>query len=368
MAEPRDYHRSVAEALDRAFEDPATEEIPLDLETARLIVFSDQHRGVRDGADDFARCEPAYAAALGHYLEAGHRLVVLGDAEELWENRPDGVLAAYEEVLRLEGEFHRAGRYERFWGNHDDEWRWAGQARRRLGHLLPGLRVREALRLRVVSGGERLGVLFLVHGHQGTMDSDRFAWASRLFVRYVWRNLQRWANVSLSTPSRDHALRALHDTVMFTWARDHPARPVLIAGHTHRPVFGASRPHVPDTRDAAAIDRALQAARAAAPLNPDAAALRAELEWDAAVRRRHEPPPVPVVPPCYFNTGCCCFGDGDVTGIEIADGEIRLVRWPDDDGRPRPKILARASLRDVLRAVADAPRAGAAGAGAPVIP
>ncbi len=52
--------------------------------------------------------------------------------------------------------------------------------------------------------------------------------------------------------------------------------------------------------------------------------------------------------PCYFNTGCCCYADGDITGLELAEGEIRLVRWPDDAGRPRPKILATASLKDVL--------------------
>ena len=35
-----------------------------------------------------------------------------------------------------------------------------------------------------------------------------------------------------------------------------------------------------------------------------------------------------VSPPCYFNTGCCSFPDGDITGLEIADGQVRLVRWP----------------------------------------
>ena len=39
-------------------------------------------------------------------------------------------------------------------------------------------------------------------------------------------------------------------------------------------------------------------------------------------------PPIQLEPPCYFNTGCCSFGDGDVTGLEIGDGEIRLIRWP----------------------------------------
>ena len=33
--------------------------------------------------------------------------------------------------------------------------------------------------------------------------------------------------------------------------------------------------------------------------------------------------------PSYFNSGCCCFDDGDITGIEVADGCIRLIRWKD---------------------------------------
>jgi hypothetical protein len=56
--------------------------------------------------------------------------------------------------------------------------------------------------------------------------------------------------------------------------------------------------------------------------------------------------------PCYFNTGCCAFEDGDITGIEIAEGEIRLVRWPDDDNRPMRKVLQSESLTNVFYAIA----------------
>jgi hypothetical protein len=63
-------------------------------------------------------------------------------------------------------------------------------------------------------------------------------------------------------------------------------------------------------------------------------------------------PVVPMPVPCYFNSGCCCFADGDVTGIEIADERIRLVRWLDDEQQPVRKVLARDYLRDVFAAVA----------------
>ena len=56
-------------------------------------------------------------------------------------------------------------------------------------------------------------------------------------------------------------------------------------------------------------------------------------------------------PPHYFNTGCCSFLDGDVTGFELADGEIRLIRWPDNDGAPSPQVLRSAPLGDVYGAL-----------------
>jgi len=57
---------------------------------------------------------------------------------------------------------------------------------------------------------------------------------------------------------------------------------------------------------------------------------------------------IEMVKPCYFNTGCCSFLDGDVTGIDIADGEIRLVRFPNDRAQPEPEILTSASLGRVF--------------------
>ena len=68
-----------------------------------------------------------------------------------------------------------------------------------------------------------------------------------------------------------------------------------------------------------------------------------------AEQRRQEGQARPFPEPCYFNTGCCSFGDGDVTGIEISEGQIRLVRWPDREGRPQPVILQSMALAEALR-------------------
>src|SRR6185503_3784814 len=99
------------------------------------------------------------------------------------------------------------------------------------------------------------------------------------------------------------------------------------------------------------LEAALELARRDCADADRLAALRAQVEFAYAEARRYDRPPIPVVPPCYFNTGCCSFGDGDVTGLELADGAIRLVRWLDDDQRPAVKVLAEARLADVLAAV-----------------
>lgn len=81
-----------------------------------MIVFSDHHRGVGDGADDFRHCEHAYASALGFYFESGYRLFMLGDAEELWEvTKPAKIFGWYRDVMALERRFADDGRLVRFW-------------------------------------------------------------------------------------------------------------------------------------------------------------------------------------------------------------------------------------------------------------
>jgi len=81
----RGLDRSYALAVERKYE------LRTGIDQARIIIFSDLHRGVRDSADDFLRCEKAYSAALGYYLEAGYTLIVLGDS---LHNFVDGVLIA----------------------------------------------------------------------------------------------------------------------------------------------------------------------------------------------------------------------------------------------------------------------------------
>jgi predicted phosphodiesterase len=350
------FARRIATGMEGALE--RADELERDLESLKLVVFSDHHRGARDPVDDFLRCEPAYCAALGHYLESGYELVVLGDVEELWKNSPRRVVDAYRDTLRLEAEFHARGRYHRVWGNHDDDWSRSGAVKRLQKAFDTPLEVSEAIKLTVRRpDGGPAPLLFLVHGHQGTKTSDRFAPLSRLVVRVGWRRLQRGIGLAGTTPAQDFDLRARHDRAMFEWARGRAPQLVLVAGHTHRPVFWTSKPPPPRVREPREIRAELEEARK----REDPAVvtrLRAELEF-AEAELREERTAFTLSPPSYFNTGCCSFGDGDITGIEIAEGEFRLVKWPRE--APEREILAHEKVTDVLDAVAAAePGAGEA--------
>jgi len=333
--------KGLREALDRA------QPVDWQLEQTRVIIFSDLHRGQWDHADDHRQCKATYHRALGYYLEAGYTLVVLGDSEELWEGWPKKVVHTYEDSLKLESLFRGSGsdRYIKVWGNHDDQWQFPGRVAAHLAPILGDLEVPESVLVRLLAGDEELGKLFLVHGHQGTAASDRFGKYSRFFVRWGWRPIQRLLKIKLTTPAVDFELRGDHDHAMYEWAAASPGL-VLIVGHTHHPVF-VSQPHV------AILEREYRklADRPADSLTAEEleqkSLARAELEWAMAQeggrdvdRNRNRP--------CYFNTGCCSFSDGDVTGIEIADGEIRLVRWSTDHHHPARRFLARQDLRDVF--------------------
>jgi len=161
--------RALDGALNRATKEEAKHgKVVLDINRDKFIILSDQHRGTRTRADDFRYCEQAYNAALAYYNHLGYTLVVLGDVEELWEDRPQKVIAAYPHTYALESLFHQDDRYIRIWGNHDDDWQFDDMVQRLLAPIYgsPHLHVYESRRIQIMDGEERLGTIFLTHGHR----------------------------------------------------------------------------------------------------------------------------------------------------------------------------------------------------------
>ena len=147
----------IAEALTGTLQGPHTLALNLEVDTPhRYIIFSDQHKGAKDDADQFQECEPTYAAALEHYRDQGYTVVLLGDVEELWEQGFRKVERSYAHLMKLEGSFG-PGRYYRVWGNHDMYWRKYKNVRKKLLPYMPTGAVYEAIRMTVRRQGADLG-------------------------------------------------------------------------------------------------------------------------------------------------------------------------------------------------------------------
>lgn len=269
----------------------------VDLNDAKIICFSDHHRGSRDGADDFENCEQTYLNALHYYLERGYHLILLGDVDELWENKPEDIVKNYPEVMQAEAEFHLRKRLTRVWGNHDDLWRFPDAVKTSLKQFFPQMNVVEAIDMKIIENGEALGKILWLHGHQGTLMSAQLAGFSKFAVRLLWRPIQRIFNIKLSTARNTPKLRYKTDKAMDFWA-NRRSRQLVVCGHTHQYIFGSL-----------AIE-----------------------DGDK---------------PCYFNTGACSYGNGNISGIEISNGKIRLIEWEPESSEPFH--VAKEELREILR-------------------
>lgn len=174
-------------------------------------------------------------------------------------------------------------------GNHDVQ----GNRRDRVEK--DGIVAREGLILRHARTGQRV---FVVHGHQADLMSDQFNIMGRFLVRYIWKYFKFLGFGKATGRAQDiQKLLALGPKGILGWLRSQETKieqrliersngtveqriiewlqshwHVTICGHTHRPMcagYGA---------------------------------------------------------PPYFNAGSCVY-PGYLTGLEIQDGEIMLVKW-----------------------------------------
>jgi hypothetical protein len=135
---------------------------------------------------------------------------------------------------------------------------------------------------------------------------------------------------------------------MYAWAAEQKDL-LLVAGHTHNPVF-VSKLHVETLERLDGGLTETQRDMLTSSQTRQMEFIREEIE-----KAKTESAPGTLGADgggreclCYFNTGCCSYFNGDCTGIEIADGEIRLVRWSTDLGDPAERVLAGEDLEGVF--------------------
>jgi hypothetical protein len=276
---------SVASRLSEVFE--SSKEIPFD-DSSKFIFFSDCHRGDNSWADDFAPNQNIFFHALNFYYDRGFTYIEIGDGDELWENRSfETIREAHSHIFWKMSQFHEAQRLYMIWGNHNRKWKNPGNVKRYLFHysgererklggeafskpLFPEIEVREGLILR---HSPTNGKIFLTHGHQGDWLNDRWWWVGRFIVRGIWKGLQIVGVRDPTSPAKNFGKRVKLERDMVNWLNGNPEKlGLLIVGHTHRP-------YLPGEKD-----------------------------------------------PPYCNTGSCVH-PRCITGIEIENGEIRLIKW-----------------------------------------
>lgn len=264
----------------------SAKEIPFD-DSSKFIFFSDCHRGDNGWADDFAHNQILFFHALNHYFNEGFTYIEIGDGDELWENRRFEVIReAHSHIFWCMQKFHTEKRLYLIRGNHDMErkdpsivqnalFRYRNERTRKDEPLFEGIKIHEGLVLRHSGTNHRI---FLVHGHQGDLINDYLWKLGRFFVRNLWKHLQIIGVRDPTSPAKNFRKRVEVEKRIMKWVKAN--KQMLIAGHTHRPRF------------------------------PDDG----------------EPP--------YFNDGSCVH-PRCITGIEIENGEISLIKWwvkPDAPG------------------------------------
>ena len=283
-------------------------------ENDKYIVFSDQHKGARNYADDFGFAANNYLAALNYYNVNQYTFISLGDGEELWENTLDAVKKHNKETFAIESQFLQRNAFVKIFGNHDLYWDNDPLAGFQLEKIYgQKVKVYEGIILQTNVNHKPLAI-FLTHGHQGDLASDG-NWFSKWFVSKVWAPLQAYLRINPNTPAFNNQLKSAHNQFMYEWAAAQQS--VLVTGHTHQPVFNSlthlERIYIKlnqakETNNKIEEEKLLDQ-------------LRKEKIMGATM------PTLSAYKSNYFNTGCCCFSDGDITGLEISEGKIRLIKW-----------------------------------------
>nr|WP_294948245.1 metallophosphoesterase [uncultured Mucilaginibacter sp.] len=309
--------------------------IPFNAQTGKFIILSDQHKGARDGADMFAKAEKNYLAALDYYYTELFTYINLGDSEELWENIFLTVKKHNKATFEREKLFIDADRFIKIFGNHDLYWGNDPLAMVSLAQIYGKIiRVYEGAVLQTIVKQQPFSI-FMTHGHQGDLQSDG-NWFSKWFVSDIWGPLQGFLSINPNTPAFNNQLKTDHNRIMYEWSSERKNM-LLITGHTHQPVFRSltqleslyisldDAKKAGDTLKTAELEKKITELHLQGNTQPD---FNGYLDT-------------------YFNTGCCCFDDGDITGIEIADGCIRLIKWSYNHKLSERVVLEECPLEDL---------------------
>ena len=214
-------------------------------DSSKIVLMSDLHRGDGGRADTFIKNQLIYSAALTRYDKDGFTYIELGDGDELWKNRKAAdVIAAHKDVFWRLGRMHRQGRLVMLYGNHDITKRKALFIYKNFSYyydpltkkhtaLFGDLPVYESAVLEY--GGYDI---LLLHGHQVDFWNNEAWGLTRFMVRNVWRPLEAFGITDPTSAAVNYHKKISTEKKLQRWVQQNKA--MLIAGHTHRPIYPAA--------------------------------------------------------------------------------------------------------------------------------
>jgi UDP-2,3-diacylglucosamine pyrophosphatase LpxH len=252
--------------------------LPID-DSAQLILMSDVHRGDGSWADDFLRNENLYFGALSHYYQNNFTYIELGDGDELWKfKKMADIVSFHKETFLLLQKFYQEGRLYFIYGNHDMEKcrdkfvqkclnRFYDAQAKESVPLFENMEIHEGLILQYKDYAKKI---LLIHGHQGSILDYTFWGLRRFLVRHIWKKLEILGFNDPTSTAKNYRKKESIEKSLTEWVTRE--NQMLITGHTHRPMLP----------------------------------------------RVGRPP--------YFNSGSCVHPHS-ITGLEISEGKITLVKW-----------------------------------------
>lgn len=246
-------------------------------DNTKLVIMSDCHRGAGNNYDNFIKNQNIYEAALTHYYNNGFTYIELGDGDDMWEVKNyKEIIDEHLDTFKLLSKFNDSNRLIMIYGNHDMckkskkvlrkyFYEYYNPTTKNQEKLLDNLVVYEALVLNY-KGHD----ILMIHGHQIDLLNSTFWKLSRFLVRNVWKNLESIGIKDPTSAAKNYKVAKKTEKKLENWSIKN--NKIVIAGHTHRPVF-------PKTGES-----------------------------------------------LYFNDGSCIHPNG-VTCIEIEKGTITLAKW-----------------------------------------
>ncbi|MGB2696434.1 MAG: metallophosphoesterase, partial [Candidatus Zixiibacteriota bacterium] len=292
--------------------------IVLDIQGNKYAIMSDIHLGDKGDADDFRDNEKALERALEHYKNNGYKLILLGDIEEFWQFDLDAIKNKYDKTIYTKIKTFGDENVFRVWGNHDSEWRVYDDPARNKQEKTRG--AYEALKMKDANGEE---CILLLHGHQGSTESDKTSWFSRFWVR-LFKNVEalaKWLKLYGHSSATKSQVAKNYERIFYSWAKKN--KRIVICGHSHRAIF-ASRSYIEKLKEqigelqkAVLHDKSLTKKDKEQKIEEIRKKTIELLDEKQKNREITATDNLKDIKPCYFNTGCALYTNG-ITAIEIA--------------------------------------------------